>query len=81
VDDDGVFRRYQLVTKPWQLTAVESRRLIGRKLLGVEELARSTLDRIEQRNTELNAFVNIDADRLIESARKADAMTIASSLT
>ena len=64
------------MTDPWQLPATESRRLIGRKQLSAEELAASTLERIEQQNSKLNAFVSIDAESLVNSARDADQKTM-----
>lgn len=60
------------MTEPCDLTAVEARRLIGRKALSPVELLESCLGRIEAVNGAVNAFVAIDADGARAAARDAE---------
>ena len=45
------------MSKPYQLSAVEARELIGEKRLSPVELVDSCIDRIEEVNPVVNAFV------------------------
>ena len=58
---------------PCDLSAVEARRLIGRKALSPVELLESCLRRIEAVNPAVNAFVALDTDRARTDAREAEA--------
>ena len=60
-------------TEPCDLSAVEARRLIGRKALSPVELLESCLARIEAVNPAVNAVVALDADRARAAARDAEA--------
>jgi aspartyl-tRNA(Asn)/glutamyl-tRNA(Gln) amidotransferase subunit A len=60
-------------TEPCDLSAVEARRLIGRKGLSPVELLESCLRRIEAVNPAVNAFVALDTDRARAAAREAEA--------
>lgn len=60
-------------TEPCDLSAVEARRLIGRKALSPVELLESCLARIEAVNPAVNAVVALDADRATAAAREAEA--------
>ncbi|MCB1546785.1 MAG: amidase [Hyphomicrobiaceae bacterium] len=64
------------MTEPADLSAVEARRLIGRKALSPVELLESCLSRIEASNGALNAMVTFDADgaRAMARAQEADVM-------
>ncbi|HKI63880.1 MAG TPA: Asp-tRNA(Asn)/Glu-tRNA(Gln) amidotransferase subunit GatA [Burkholderiales bacterium] len=46
---------------------------LAEKRISSVELARLFLDRIERLNSELNAFITVDAPRALEQARRADA--------
>ena len=59
--------------EPCDLSAVEARRLIGRKALSPVELLESCLTRIEAVNPAVNAMVALDADRARAAAREAEA--------
>ncbi|HUF85962.1 MAG TPA: amidase family protein [Thermohalobaculum sp.] len=60
------------MSEPCDLTAVEARRLIGRKALSPVELMASCLARIERVNPALNAVVTLDADAALDAARAAE---------
>ncbi len=60
------------MTEPCDLTAVEARRLIGRKGLAPTELLESCIARIEAVDHAVNAMVARDFDRARAAARKAD---------
>lgn len=62
------------ITDPADLSAAEARRLIARKALSSEELARACIARVETLDHAVNALVARDFDGLIEGARGADAM-------
>jgi len=49
------------------------RGMIGRKQVSPVELTQLALDRIEQLNPSLNAFLTVTADRALARARKAEA--------
>lgn len=59
------------MTEPCDLSAVEARRLIGRKRLSAVELVESCIARIEMVNPAVNAVVARDYDRAREAARVA----------
>jgi amidase len=59
-------------TEPCDLSAVEARRLIGRKALSPVELLESCLARIEAVNPAVNAFVAVDTDRARAAVREAE---------
>jgi Asp-tRNA(Asn)/Glu-tRNA(Gln) amidotransferase A subunit family amidase len=62
-----------MTAEPCDLSAVEARRLIGRKALSPVELLESCLLRIEAVNPAVNAVVALDADRARAAAREAEA--------
>ncbi|TCZ55020.1 amidase [Roseicella aquatilis] len=61
------------MTEPCDLTALEARRLIGRKALSPVELLESCLARIAAVNPAVNAMVALDEDRARGAARAAEA--------
>ena len=62
-----------MTTEPCDLSAVEARRLIGRKALSPVELLESCLSRVEAVNPAVNAMVALDTDRARAAARDAEA--------
>lgn len=54
------------------LTAREIARQVSHGIVTAETIARAALDRIEAGNSELNAFVHIDAERTLSEARLID---------
>jgi len=60
------------MTKPCDLSAVEARRLIGRKILSPVELLESCINRIEAINPSLNAFVATCYERARSEAKAAE---------
>ena len=60
------------MTEPCDLTAVEARRLIGRKQLAPSELLTSCIARIEAVDHAVNAMVARDFERARATARQAD---------
>lgn len=54
-------------------SATELRRLIGAKELSARELMAATIERLEKRNPELNAYVSVRADEALTEAAAADA--------
>jgi Asp-tRNA(Asn)/Glu-tRNA(Gln) amidotransferase A subunit family amidase len=60
------------MAEPCHLSAVEARRLIGRKALSPVELMKSCLAQIERVNPTVNAVVAIDGDKAIEDAKTAE---------
>lgn len=65
------------MTQPCELTAVEARRLIGRKALSPVELLESCLARIGEVNHAVNAMTAMDTDRARAAARRAEAAVMA----
>ncbi|MCO6418990.1 amidase [Siccirubricoccus sp. KC 17139] len=65
------------MTEPCDLTALEARRLIGRKALSPVELLESCLSRTAATNPKLNAMVALDTDRARQAARQAEAAVMA----
>ena len=61
------------MTEPCDLTALEARRLIGRKALSPVELLDSCLGRIEAVNPAVNAMVALDEAGARAAARDAEA--------
>jgi amidase len=61
------------MTEPCDLSAVEARRLIGRKALSPVELMESCLARIAAVDHAVNAFSTLDADGARAGAREAEA--------
>ena len=61
------------MTEPCDLTAMEARRLIGRRALSPVELLESCLGRIEAVNPAVNAMVAMDTERARAAAREAEA--------
>jgi Asp-tRNA(Asn)/Glu-tRNA(Gln) amidotransferase A subunit family amidase len=57
------------MTEPCDLSAVELRALIGARKLSPVELLQSCLDRIGRVNATVNAFVALDEDRAMATAR------------
>ena len=60
------------MTKPHELAAVEAAELIKRRELSCEELTRSCLERIEERDLVIRAWSYVDPDRAIRMARELD---------
>lgn len=60
------------MTKPCDLSAVEARRLIGRKALSPVELTESCIKRIEKVDGALNAITAIDEEGSQEAAKEAE---------
>ncbi len=60
------------MTKPCDLSAVEARRLIGRKALSPVELVTSCITRIGETNSTLNAITAIDEDGALAVAKEAE---------
>ena len=60
------------MTDPCDLSALEARRLIGRKALSPVELTESCIRRIEQVDGALNAITALDADAARKAAKKAE---------
>jgi amidase len=60
------------MTSPHELSALDQYRLLQRRELGVVELTRHYLDRIEQRNGTLGAFFTVTAERAVERARHVE---------
>jgi Asp-tRNA(Asn)/Glu-tRNA(Gln) amidotransferase A subunit family amidase len=58
--------------QPYELTASEASALIAAKKLSCEELARSTLARIEERDPIVRAWSYVDRDKVIRTARELD---------
>jgi amidase len=65
-----------MTTEPCDLSAVEARRLIGRKALSPVELLESCLSRVEAVNPAVNAVVALDTDRARSAAREAEAAVV-----
>jgi len=62
--------------QPHQLTATEAARLIAEQKLSAEELARSCLERIEERDPAVRAWVTYDPSKVIGRARELDKILI-----
>ncbi len=60
------------MTKPCDLSALEARRLIGRKALSPVELVTSCITRIGETNSTLNAITAIDEDGALAVAKEAE---------
>ena len=60
------------MTEPYRLSAVEARRLIGRKKLSPVELMQSCLTRIAAVNPAVNAVTVLDEDRALDEAKAAE---------
>ncbi|MBV4397870.1 amidase [Advenella alkanexedens] len=58
--------------EPYELTATQAASLISKRLLSCEELARSTLSRIIEREPIIKAFRFFDPDQVIRNARELD---------
>lgn len=58
--------------KPYELTVHELRDLLRRKELSSEEATRSVLDRIEEIDSRVGAYITVTADEALASARLAD---------
>jgi len=66
--------------QPYELTATEASALIAEKKLSCEELARSTLARIAERDPIIKAWSYVDEDLVIRRARELDKTPPASPL-
>ena len=66
-----------MTTEPCDLTALEARRLIGRRALSPVELLESCLARIGAVDHAVNAMVALDTDRARAAARQAEAAAMA----
>ncbi|MFL5255794.1 MAG: amidase [Rhodopila sp.] len=64
------------MTEPCELTAIEARRLIGRKQVSAMELLDSCISQIETIDHAVNCMVARDFDRARTAARAADAATV-----
>ncbi|MBF4634409.1 amidase [Agreia pratensis] len=60
------------MTAPHEFSALEQYRFLQRGELGVVELTRHYLDRIEERNGELGAFFTVTVERALERARHVE---------
>ncbi|KAF2217661.1 hypothetical protein CERZMDRAFT_31713 [Cercospora zeae-maydis SCOH1-5] len=60
------------MTEPYRLTAVEAIKTIASDELTVEEYARSLLDRIQERDDAVRAWIYLDGNQVIEQARALD---------
>ena len=69
------------MTKPCDLSAVEARRLIGRKALSPVELMESCLARVAAVDHAVNAFSTLDADGARAGAREAEAAGLVALVT
>ncbi|MXQ14473.1 amidase [Microvirga makkahensis] len=58
--------------EPYELTASEASKLIAERKLSCEELVRSTLKRIEEREPTIRAWTYLDPQRAIRQARELD---------
>jgi Asp-tRNA(Asn)/Glu-tRNA(Gln) amidotransferase A subunit family amidase len=58
--------------EPYELTAAEASALIAARKLSCEELARSTLDRIDARDPAVRAWSYVDEDMVLRKARELD---------
>lgn len=58
--------------QPYELTASEASALIADRKLSVEELARSTLDYIAEREPVIRAWSHVDPDLVLRNARELD---------
>ena len=58
--------------QPYELTAAQAARLIAARELSCEELARSTLERIAQRDPLIRAWSYVDPDQVLRNARELD---------
>src|SRR5205823_4240235 len=65
------------MTEPCDLTAVEARRLIGRKALSPVELLESCLGRVAAVNPAVNAMVALDEAAARSAAQQAEAAVMA----
>jgi Asp-tRNA(Asn)/Glu-tRNA(Gln) amidotransferase A subunit family amidase len=63
-------------TSPWRLTAAQASRLISDGKLGVEDLARSCLDRVAARDASVRGWSFIDRDLVIDHARELDKWSV-----
>jgi Asp-tRNA(Asn)/Glu-tRNA(Gln) amidotransferase A subunit family amidase len=59
-------------TEPARMTAAEASTLISARKLSCEELVRSCLDRIKARDSNVQAWLWLDADHAIRRARELD---------
>jgi Asp-tRNA(Asn)/Glu-tRNA(Gln) amidotransferase A subunit family amidase len=66
--------------EPYELSASEAAGLIASRALSCEELARSTLTRIAERDPVVKAWVYLDEDRVLRRARELDKAPPASPL-
>ena len=64
------------MTKPFQLTAFEARKLIGQKKLSSLELVKSCLSQIKKINHKVNAIVALEESEAIKQAEEADRKTL-----
>mgnify|MGYP001232799984 CR=1 FL=1 len=64
------------MTKPFELTAFQARKLIGQKKLSSLELVKSCLNRIKKINHKINAIVALDESIAIKHANEADKKTL-----
>src|SRR5437762_14274138 len=59
------------------LTASQIRDLVTHKQVSAEELVRAHLDRIEQKDKEVRAYLTLCPDRALEQAKKIDRLVAA----
>ena len=69
-----------LATEPHQLTASEAAALLRTRQLSCEELLRSCLQRIGQRDPLVRAWLHLDVDMAIRAARELDKLPVKSPL-
>ena len=65
---------------PLHAPARELARLVATRALSPLEIVQATLDRIQEQNPALNAYVAVDADRALDAARAAERALMHSSL-
>ena len=64
------------MTAPWELGAAQAARMIAAGELTSEDLVRSCLDRIAERDADVGAWIHLDPGLALDQARAAD-MTLA----
>lgn len=67
-------------TQPFQFTAAEASALLRGKRLSAEELLRSCLSRIEQRDQVVRAWLHLDPDQALRAARELDKLPAKSAI-
>ncbi|MEJ1159529.1 amidase [Prosthecomicrobium sp. N25] len=66
----------KIETQPWRMSAAEASALILARKMSVEELTRSCLARIAERDADVKAWAWLDPDRAVRKARELDKVLI-----